>query len=168
MSHRHRALSSRGTVGVIASTRLPRQHKHSSSPRHVAEFACSLTEALQDPTAICEVGFAENAPMPTSTVPEGALDFRAGASELGMSVCRDKVRLLYTLTIGCCLNNARQASQNKPNKPDLHNLPCEACGSNSADCVGCTVAHLGSLACEGPWILILPQFHGSVRSSIRL
>ena len=112
MSHRHRALSSRGTVGVIASTRLPRQHKHSSSPRHVAEFACSLTEALQDPTAICEVGFAENAPMPTSTVPEGALDFRAGASELGMSVCRDKVRLLY----------ARQASQHKPNKPDLHNL----------------------------------------------
>ena len=33
--------------------------------------------------AICEVGFAENAPMPTSTVPEGALDFRAGASGLG-------------------------------------------------------------------------------------
>ena len=73
--------------------------------------------------------------MPTSTVPEGALDFRAGASGLGArhGMCGGLSRqspALPTLDIGCCLNNG-QASQPKPTKPDSHR---EARGPNCAEC----------------------------------
>ncbi|CAE7834563.1 unnamed protein product [Symbiodinium sp. CCMP2592] len=43
------------------------------------------------------VGFAENAPMPTSTVPEGALDFRANRLPIGHA---DRRPFIYFMTAG--------------------------------------------------------------------